>query len=173
MAAKKPVPQKIVLERTFDFAIERVWTAWTTQRGIEAWWGPDGFVVKVRKLDLVKGGELVYDMIATGAEQIAFMKQAGMPLSQMNLKIRFDEVIPPKRLAYTNRVDFIPGHAPYDVGTLVELHADGKKTRLVLTLDPMHAEEWSQRAKMGWEQELGKLAKALAAGRPVRASSRP
>ena len=165
MAAKKSAPQKIVLERTFDFAIERVWTAWTTQRGIEAWWGPVGFTVKVRKLELVKGGELIYDMIATGAEQIAFMKKAGMPLTQMNLKIRFDEVIAPTRLAYTNRVDFIPGHDPYDVGTLLELTAEGKKTRLVLTLDPMHAEEWSERAKMGWEQELGKLANALAEGK--------
>jgi hypothetical protein len=33
---------------------------------------------------------------------------------------------------------------------------------MVLTLDPMHDETWTQRAVMGWESELGKLAKVLA-----------
>jgi hypothetical protein len=33
---------------------------------------------------------------------------------------------------------------------------------MVLTFDAMHDEEWTKRATMGWEMELGKLAKALA-----------
>ena len=32
---------------------------------------------------------------------------------------------------------------------------------LVLTFDAMHDEEWTQRATVGWESELGKLAKVL------------
>ena len=36
----------------------------TTKDGIESWWGPGGFTVKVRKLDLRSGGELHYAMIA-------------------------------------------------------------------------------------------------------------
>ena len=36
---------------------------------------------------------------------------------------------------------------------------------MTLTFDTMHADEWTQRAKMGWENELGKLARALAARR--------
>ena len=32
---------------------------------------------------------------------------------------------------------------------------------MVLTLDAMHDESWTQRAVMGWESELGKLAVAL------------
>ena len=34
---------------------------------------------------------------------------------------------------------------------------------LKLTLDAMHDEEWTQRAVMGWEQELGKLEETLKA----------
>ena len=77
MSKRNPV----VLERTFTAAIDDVWALWTTKDGIESWWGPEGFTVKVRKLELRPGGELLYAMIATGPEQIAFMKQAGMPLS--------------------------------------------------------------------------------------------
>ena len=153
--------KQVVLERTFSASIEDVWALWTTRDGIESWWGPEGFVVKVSKLELRPGGELVYAMIATGAEQIAFMKQAGMPLST-ETRIVYDEIAAPRRLKYTNVINFVPGVGAYENGTLVELHASGTSVRMVLTLDAMHDEIWTQRAVMGWESELGKLAKLLA-----------
>jgi uncharacterized protein YndB with AHSA1/START domain len=157
MNNRKPV----VLERTFTASIDDVWALWTTKDGIESWWGPEGFAVKVRKLELRPGGELLYAMIATGSDQIAFMKQSGMPVST-ETRIVYDEVAAPRRLKYTNVVDFVPGITAYDVRTLLELQADGPRVRMVLTLDPMHDETWTQRAVMGWESELGKLAKVLA-----------
>jgi hypothetical protein len=39
---------------------------------------------------------------------------------------------------------------------------------MVLTLDPMHNDEWTSRAVAGWESELGKLEAILA-----KAASRP
>ena len=47
----------------------------------ESWWGPEGFEVTVTSLDLRPGGELVYVMTAVSPEQVAFMKEARMPLS--------------------------------------------------------------------------------------------
>jgi len=41
----------ITLERTYHGAIEDVWELWTTKAGIESWWGPDGFTVKVLELE--------------------------------------------------------------------------------------------------------------------------
>ena len=74
--------RRITMERTYDAAsLDDVWDLWTTKDGIESWWGPEGFTVKVRTLDL----------------------------------------------------------------------------------DAMHAEEWTERAAAGWTEELGKLARALAA----------
>lgn len=153
---------KTILKRTWQGAVEDVWDLWTTAEGIEAWWGPDGFSVKVRRLDLRPGGELRYAMTATAAPQVDFLKRAGMPLTSETL-IVFKEVVAPRRLLYTNVVDFVPGVAPYRVDTLVELHARGEQVELVLTLDAMHDEEWSQRAAMGWEQQLTRLERILAA----------
>ncbi len=151
---------KITLERTFRASIDDVWALWTTKEGIESWWGPEGFRVEVRKLDLRPGGELVYDMIATAPAQVEFMRRAGMPVSH-EARLTYREIVAPRRLAYTHAADFIPGVEPYDVDTVVELHVDADRVRMVLSFDPMHDDVWTRRAVMGWESELGKLAQVL------------
>ena len=153
--------RRVALERTFQAPIEDVWELWTTKDGIESWWGPDGFTVTVQKLDLCAGGECLYTMTATAAEQANFMKKAGMPLS-MQHRITFTEVTPPRRLAYLHLADFIPGVEPYDVAHTVEFHETAGSVRMVLTFEAMHDEHWTTMAKAGWENELDKLGKALA-----------
>ena len=149
--------RRVTLERVYRADLQDVWELWTTSAGIESWWGPGGFQVTVRKLDLRAGGELLYAMTAIGPQQVAFMKQAGMPLTQ-ELRITFTDVQPMTRLAYVHLADFIPGVDPYDVATVVELHETDDGVRMVLTFDAMHSDEWTERATMGWESELGKLA---------------
>jgi uncharacterized protein YndB with AHSA1/START domain len=154
--------KRITLERTYDGAsIEDVWELWTTKQGIESWWGPDGFRVEVRKLDLRPGGELHYAMLATEPAQRAFLEQAGMP-SVIESRITYREVRPRHHLSYLHLADFIPGVEPYDVETRVDLHTTATGVRLVLCFDAMHDDLWTQRAVAGWESELGKLARALA-----------
>jgi len=161
MTTNEQAKRRIRLERTYTASIDDVWAMWTTKEGIESWWGPDGFSVKVRKLDLRPGGELHYAMTATAAPQVEFMKKAGMPLTT-ECKATYTEVSPQHRLAYAHLADFIPGMEPYSVVHLIELTPLGDTVRMVLTFDAMHDEEWTKRATMGWEMELGKLAKALA-----------
>jgi uncharacterized protein YndB with AHSA1/START domain len=150
------------LERTYPAPITDVWELWTTKEGIEAWWGPDGFTVTVLALELRPGGDLRYAMTATAAPMIAFMKQHGMPVST-ETRFTFTEVDPPHRLAYTNHVDFVPGVAAYEAAGQVELTATPTGTRVRVTLEAMHDATWTQRATMGWEGQLAKLAAVLAA----------
>ncbi len=153
---------KLTLERTFKASIEEVWELWTTREGIESWWGPEGFSVAVSDLDLRPGGELVYAMSATGAEQMEYMTKAGMPLITEH-RLTYTAVDPPRRLAYKDLADFIPGVEPYEVTTLVELSEVEDGVRLVLTFDAMHDNEWTRLAVMGRESELGRLEALLAA----------
>ena len=150
----------MTLERTFEASIDEVWDLWTTKDGIESWWGPDGFAVKVHKLDLRPGGELLYAMTAVGADQIQFMKNAGMPLVS-ETRVTYTEVDPPRRLAYSTLADFIPGVEPYAVTTTVDLDKIPDGVRLVLNQEAMHDESWTQMAVLGWENELNKLAGVL------------
>lgn len=154
----------ITLERTFKATVEEVWDLWTTKNGIESWWGPEGFVTEVRKIDLRPGGELDYNMIAVAPEQIEFLKNAGMSATTP-LRVTYTEVVPHRRLAYSSRADFIPGVEPYDVMTTVELHPVPDGVRMVMTFDAMHDENWTNMAVMGWESELGKLERVLQASK--------
>ena len=158
--------KRITLERVYHADVRDVWDLWTTKDGIESWWGPGGFAVTVRKLDLRPGGELLYAMTAIDPPQVEFMKKAGMPLTQ-ELRITYTEIVPLRRLAYVHLTDFIPGVDPYDVATLVELQPTADGVRMTLTFDAMHNDEWTERAVMGWKMELGK-ADALMAARAVK-----
>ncbi|OLE23503.1 MAG: activator of Hsp90 ATPase 1 family protein [Catenulispora sp. 13_1_20CM_3_70_7] len=154
-------PDKIQIERTYAAAPEKIWELWTTAAGIESWWAPDGFEVRVDTLELHPGGTLRYTMTATGPEQVEFMRGAGLPLSTTSHKT-FTEVEPTRRLAYTTVADFIPGVEPYEFLTEVELHptADGG-TRVTMTADRMHDEEWTGRLAAGRANEMDNLGKVL------------
>jgi uncharacterized protein YndB with AHSA1/START domain len=156
----QPARRRVSIERSFNAAIEDVWELWTTKDGIESWWGPDGFEVKVRKLDFRRGGELLYAMTAIAPDQIDFMKKAGMPLTTESV-VTYTEVVPLKRLAFKQLADFIPNVTPYEVAMIVEFEAKPEGVRMVLTLDAMHDEYWTKMAVMGWENELDKLGKLL------------
>jgi uncharacterized protein YndB with AHSA1/START domain len=153
---------RITIERVYPATLEDVWALWTTREGIESWWGPDGYEVTVRALDLRPGGELRYAMTAVAPETVRFMKAQGMPITT-EARLRYTEVTPLRRLAWLHIADFIPGVAPYDVGSVVELSRVEGGVRLVLTLDRMHDDVWTQRAIMGWESQLGRLGRVLAA----------
>ena len=159
-AQTQPARRKVSIERTFSADIEAVWKLWSTTDGIESWWGPDGFEVKVRKLDLRPGGEFLYAMTAIAPEQVEFLKKAGMPLTT-ETRARYTEVVPLKRIAFAQLADFIPGVTAYEVATVVEFDTSPGGARMVLTLDAMHDESWTKMAVMGWESQLDKLTKLL------------
>jgi hypothetical protein len=106
-------------------------------------------------------------MTAVAPEQVQFMKSAGMPLTTEAL-ISYTEVIAHRRLAFAQLADFIPGVEPYSVATVLELRAQAQNVHMVLTLDPMHDEQWTQMALMGRESELRKLETLLELRRASR-----
>lgn len=151
----------ITMERRYRARVEDLWALWTTRAGIESWWGPPGFAVTVQDLDLRPGGVLRYAMTAVAPEMVAFMQKSGMPTTS-HVAVTYDEVTPMTRLAYRNLVDFVPGRAPYETRMIVELQAQADEVTMRLTFDQMHDAEWSERQRMGWELELGKLGQLLA-----------
>lgn len=151
------------LQRTYPASPEEVWRLWTTADGISAWWAPDGFVTEVSALELRPGGELVYAMTATAPEQVAFLESMGMPLTTESRKT-FTEVAAPSRLGYLSLIDFVPGHEPYQHQTLVEFEPVDGGTRVTMTMDALHDDEWTGRLVAGRTNEMANLA-ALLAGR--------
>jgi uncharacterized protein YndB with AHSA1/START domain len=150
------------LERSYNAKVEDLWFLWTTKEGFESWWGPEGFRVEVRKLDLRVEGDLVYDMIADAPQQIAFMKANNMPLSQ-GVRGTYTAIALLKHLELTQTIDFIPGVAPYDNKMLAEFFQEpGGVARMVITVEPHLDALWTERATAGMTSQLTKVEAALA-----------
>jgi uncharacterized protein YndB with AHSA1/START domain len=157
-AAEKP---KIVIERTYRASLDEVWELWTTKEGFESWWGPVGFRVEVHALEARVGGLLHYDMIADAPEAIEGMRAMGQPLSH-ETRGTFVEFTPHERLAITHVIDFLPGVTPYESTMRVAFFPAGERVRMVVTLDGMHSDEFTEMQQQGFTSQLTKLDRRFA-----------
>ncbi len=160
-AATNPEMPGEVIERTYKARVEELWELWTTKEGFESWWGPEGFRVEVHTLEARRGGALHYDMIADAPEMIAAMKQMGRPASH-GARATFSEFKPHQSLTLRHVVDFLPGVKPYESTILAEFFPKGDRVRMVVTLRPMHDEEFTRMSRMGFTSQITKLDKRFA-----------
>jgi uncharacterized protein YndB with AHSA1/START domain len=151
-----------VVERTYRARVEEMWDLWTTKDGFESWWGPEGFRVEVHEMEARRGGRLHYDMIADAPEQIEAMKRMGRPVSH-ETHGTFSRFEPRTLLELTHAIDFLPGISPYENTLTVEFFPSGDRVRMVVTLTPMHDEQFSQMQLMGFTSQLTKLDRRFAA----------
>lgn len=152
----KPSPDARRIERTYDAPAELVWELMTTAAGLEKWWAPDGFETRVSEVELKPGGRLRYTMTATAPEQIAFLHRTGNPVS-VELRKSFTEVTRPARLAYLSLIDFVPDQEPYEHLTVIDIEPVGDRTRVIMTLDPLRDDTWTQGYCAHRAEELGSL----------------
>lgn len=154
------MPDSVRLQRTYDAPAELVWELLTTEAALEEWWAPDGFETRVNELELRPGGLLRYTMTATAPEQVEFLQSVGSPLS-VALRKTFTEVAPPSRLAYLSLIDFVPDCEPYDHLTVVDIEPSGARVAVVMTIDPLHDDTWTQGYSAHRGNELDNLAAAI------------
>ena len=150
--------QFVVIERVYRASLSEVWDLWTTKEGFESWWGPQGFRVEVHEIDARVGGLLRYDMIADTPEMIAAMKQIGRPAASPT-RCRFGEVERHKRLVLTSHIDFFPGVTPYENSIAVDFSFSGGSVRMLVTLEKMHSEDFTNMQRDGFTSQLTKLDK--------------
>ena len=145
------------IERLIPTTRDRVWQLWTTPEGISRWWAPEGFRTDVERLELRVGGDLIYTMTAVAPEQIAFMEQYGMPLATQSRKV-FTEVASSDRLGYRSLIDFVPDHETYEQLTEIDLMEVEGGTRVVMKMEALHDDVWTERLIAGRTNELDNLA---------------
>ena len=152
----------ILIKRRFNALPDKVWRFWTSAPGLQAWWGPIGFESRVQSLDVRVGGGFDIVMTATAPEQVAYLNEHGIPL-ESHARGTYIEVDPPRRLAWRSSVDFVPGVAPYEVTSSIDLSAlaDGS-TEMIFRSDRMHDAMWTRNAEMGWTQQIDGLVAQLA-----------
>lgn len=153
------IAASIVIERIYAASAQELWDLWTTKAGFESWWGPQDFRADVHLMDGREGGAFHYDMVADTPDMIAAMKQMGRPASHES-RGTFTEFKPYEKLVLTHVIDFLPGVKPYDSTMIVQfIPAPGDRTRMIVTLSPMHNPEFSEMQKQGFTSQLSKLDK--------------
>ena len=152
----------ILITRMFDASPDKVWRFWTSEAGLEQWWGPVGFASRVQALDVRAGGGFDIVMRATAADVVAYLEGHGIP-RESHARGTYTEVDPPRRLAWRSHVDFVPGVAPYEVRASMELRTltDGT-TEMTFRSERMHDAMWTRNAEAGWTQQIDRLVGQLA-----------
>ena len=87
-------------------------------------------------------------------------KSNGMPLTNQARKT-FTEIERPSRLAYVSVIDFVPNVEPYDQLTVIDLEPRADGVNVVMTVEPLHDAEWTQRLVAGRSNELDNLTKVI------------
>lgn len=140
------------LERVFDAPRETVFKAWTDERLIAQWWGPQGFTAPVCEWD-TRSGKINVVMEDTTA---LIEKGAKFPMTG-----RFKEIEAPKRLVYTSS-PIMNGKPIMETLVTVTFEDQDGKTKLTLhvfvTKTTPEAEGALAGMEMGWSQSLDKLA---------------
>lgn len=114
-----PSDREIVMTRVFDAPRDLVFAAYTRPDLLQLWFGPPGWALAVREIDLRVGG--TYRFVWRGSDG-----------TEMGLRGTYREIVSPERLVSTETFDdpWYPGEA---VSTLV-LAEQGGRTTLTNTI---------------------------------------
>ena len=145
----------VVIERTFDAPIGRIWQLWTEADQFQQWYGPQGATIPVANMDVRVGGKRLICMEMNMPDRSMKMWMAG----------EYKEIVPKTRLVYTESMSDengnimspaamgMPGH-PEVTEVIVELEALGERTRMVMTHVGVPA---GSPGEGGWMQAFDKM----------------
>ena len=145
----------VVIERTFDTAVDLIWQMWTDPEHFKKWYGPKGFTVPVAEMDVRVGGKRLICMASPDGSM------------KMWTTGEYTEIVPNERLVYTespadengNVVSpsamGMPDGYPAATEVTVLLNDLGGRTKMVMTHTGVPADSG---ASDGWEQAFDKMA---------------
>jgi uncharacterized protein YndB with AHSA1/START domain len=139
-AYQEVIEREIVLVRVFDASRETVFDAWTNPESICRWFGPKGFTIETRSIDVAEGGSWHFDMIAPDGHRF---------INRMT----FLEIVRPSRLVLDVGSDIDDDPHQFRVTVTFDDQSDGKS---VLTMRQLHVSpEWRAQAIGFGAVELG------------------
>jgi uncharacterized protein YndB with AHSA1/START domain len=150
--------RSVVLQREFDAPRDLVYAVWTDPEYVVLWWGIEGATIPRCDMDLRPGGTWHIDMLT--ASGVLFPNRG-----------EFREVVPGKRLIYTDVLDPQSPVAAFSrrgpfLCTVEFEDFETSKTRVTLTITAENSHDIGAAVKQGMSQGIGqsldKLARLLA-----------
>ncbi|MBM6593439.1 SRPBCC family protein [Microvirga pudoricolor] len=147
-----PLDREIVLSRVIAAPRRLVFSAWADPDQIPQWFGPDGFSIETREIDLRPGGLWRFDMVAPDG-------------TRYGNRMRFLRVEAPALIEVEHGADEDDDPGRFRMLVTFDEQSDGKT---VLTLRQMHPSKERREGAIGFgaveygAQTLGKLAAHVA-----------
>lgn len=155
----------LIVTRTFDAPLDEVWRYWVEPERVKKWWGPDGFTSPFAHMDFREGGTSLVCMRAP--------KEFGG--QDLYNTWTYRKIVPRKSIEFVadwadkdgNRIDPVtiglPADMPRDMREVITFKTlSGGKTEMTVTEYGYTSEQMLNLSRLGLEQCLKKMAKALA-----------
>ena len=140
--------REIVLSRVINAPREVVFSAWTDPAHLPKWFGPEGFAIETKDIDIRVGGLWRFDMIAPNGHRYSN-------------RMQFRRIEPPRLIAFDHGADREEDPDRFRTTITFDAQSDGKT---VITLRQLHPTKARRDAVIGFGaveygyQTLGKLA---------------
>jgi uncharacterized protein YndB with AHSA1/START domain len=151
----------VVVTRTFDAPLEKIWQAWSQSDYVKQWWGPTGFTCPLAEMDFREGGTALVCMRAPqeyggGDMYNTWTYQNIVPMEKLEFVQHFTDKggkkLEPSSLG-------LPPGIPESVRHVITFKELGNnKTELTVTEYGYVSEEVVAVSKQGMEQCLDKMA---------------
>jgi uncharacterized protein YndB with AHSA1/START domain len=152
---------ELVVTRTLDAPVDRVWVAWTEPDLVRQWWGPQGFTAPVAKMDVREGGTSLVAMRSPEGPELynTWTYEAVEPQERIVFVTRFAD-------QEGNSVDpaaqGLPPDMPSELRSEVRFEDLGGRTKVTITEYDWPPGQMKEMSKMGLEQTLDKMTALLA-----------
>lgn len=148
----------LIVERTFDAPIEKVWRAYSNKDVFEKWWGPEGWETNATEFNFTPGGRIHYAMKCVDENQGEWFGKESWGLMEI---VSIDE---PYKLEAKDFFSNAEGTAEEGMPTqkfLVEFVEEDGKTRMINKSFSETVEQLEAVLKMGmlegFKSQLNKL----------------
>jgi uncharacterized protein YndB with AHSA1/START domain len=151
----------LVVSRTFEAPIARVWRAWTESDDVKQWWGPLGFSAPIANMDVSVGGTSLVCMRSPDGAAFynTWTYRRVDALQRLEYVVGFandkGEQVTPAELG-------LPPDLAREVPHVVVFVTDGDRTAVTVTEQGYTSDQLLEMSKVGLEQCLDKMAALVA-----------
>src|SRR5579862_5675504 len=117
----------LIIKRTYDAPLEKVWQAWANPAQAQQWWGPAGVTNPTFEWDFKTGGK-IYDVMLAGPELGPLAGQE-WPMSG-----QFKEIVPRQKIVFESS-PLMDGKPIMDTLTTVTFEQQDGKTNLTVQIE--------------------------------------
>lgn len=151
----------VVIERTLDAPVSRVWAMWTEPEHFSAWYGPIGASIPTAEMDVRVGGKRLVSMEMETPNGPMKMWFAGeyLTVDATSLLVYTEGMADETGRMLTAAESGMPEGHPDVTEVAVELEPRGDGTKMVMTHRGVPADS---PGAMGWNMALDKLTAYLA-----------